>query len=546
MENPIPVNDPEAETGDELEQVTQMMPPSVHASELPGAVVPPGRPAEADHLCALALILFDQTRSLHALGDDGRRIMEQVALLLRQPFPRGRKKPQRAALEFVKSHLAGEFSDQEYNVIATTLAVCHHRLKKKELKRLDLLPAQARQVLTIASLLQIAAGIDRPADGSTNIREIVLAPEGILIVLEGPLAATAAQVAQHNARMWSRIGYPTVKAMEVDDAAIWQQPFPESIKRTGVAADDTLAEAGRKVMLYHFAQMLRWEDGTRLGEDIEALHRMRVATRRLRAAFEVFESAFEPGALKPHLKGLRATGRCLGRVRDLDVFIEKAQHYRETLPRDRHDGLSPLLDAWQEQRQAGRNAMLSFMDSPEYALFKRQFNIFLNTPGAGARQTSGDQPTPLHVRELVPVLIYTRMAAVRAYQPFLHDAPVELLHALRIEFKKLRYTVEYFDEVLGKRSMLVIENLKALQDHLGDLNDAQVATQMLAAFIEDWDNRQMGLPIHDRQSIEEVVNYLAYRHAERHHLMSTFSDVWRQQFSNSKFRRNLASSLAVL
>ncbi len=96
------------------------------------------------------------------------------------------------------------------------------------------------------------------------------------------------------------------------------------------------------------------------------------------------------------------------------------------------------------------------------------------------------------------------------------------MHALRIEFKKLRYTVEYFSEVLGKRSVEVINDLKLLQDHLGDLNDAQVATQILGEFIEGWDAQQQTLPIQERQNIEEVVNYLAERHAERHHLMVTF------------------------
>ena len=54
---------------------------------------------------------------------------------------------------------------------------------------------------------------------------------------------------------------------------------------------------------------------------------------------------------------------------------------------------------------------------------------------------------------------------------------------LRIEFKKFRYTVEYFREVLGKRAFEVIEEVKPLQDHLGDMNDAQVASQILREFI---------------------------------------------------------------
>ena len=93
----------------------------------------------------------------------------------------------------------------------------------------------------------------------------------------------------------------------------------KNVRAPGVQPDDLLAEAGRKVLRYHFTAMLRHEAGTRLGEDSEALHDMRVATRRMRAAFEVFGEVFRPKVLKTHVKRLRTAGRTLGRVRDLDV-----------------------------------------------------------------------------------------------------------------------------------------------------------------------------------------------------------------------------------
>ena len=154
-------------------------------------------------------------------------------------------------------------------------------------------------------------------------------------------------------------------------------------------------------------------------------------------------------------------------------------------------------------------------------------------------------PIPDRVFELAPVLIYSRLAAVRAFAPWLGNAPIELLHALRIEFKKLRYTVEYFREVLGDEAKTVIDELKSLQDHLGDLNDAQVASNIIRAFIDECEPRQAMLPIHERQNLEEVVNYLAFRLSERHRLMITFAKAWKR-FSRAEFRRNLARAVGVL
>ena len=238
-----------------------------------------------------------------------------------------------------------------------------------------------------------------------------------------------------------------------------EMAFPKPMERVGIEPQDSMAEAGRKTLLFHFAEMLSHEAGTRLGADIEELHDMRVATRRMRAAFDIFGDSFTPKAIKPHLKGLRAAGRVLGQVRDLDVFIEKAQRYIENLSPPARLGLNPLVNTWEQQREAARARMLSHLDSKEYQEFKEKFNIFLQTPGKGARSPATDAPAPNRVCEVAPVLIYTRLACVRAYETILNNARLDQLHALRIEFKRLRYAVEFFREVLGEVDKQVIQTL---------------------------------------------------------------------------------------
>jgi len=315
------------------------------------------------------------------------------------------------------------------------------------------------------------------------------------------------------------------------------------IKTAGVAADDVLAEAGRKVLRYHFIQMLANEDSTRLGEDIEGLHDMRVATRRMRAAFEVFAVYFQPKVVKTHLKGLRATGRALGNVRDLDVFIDKAQKYICSRPESEHNDLQPLVAAWLEQRDNNRMKMLVHLDSDRYQYFKKKFYTFLNTPGMGVNDT---QQSPCgRVRELAPVLIYERLACVRVFDVIAGQATLEQLHALRIDFKKLRYTLEFFREVLGDEIGVVISEIKRIQDHLGDLNDAQVATQILRDFLVEWDFRQQDLPVEQRKSPDPVITYLSSRYAERQRLMLGFKEVW-DKFNRVELREKLAQAVAVL
>src|SRR5262245_56597365 len=150
----------------------------------------------------------------------------------------------------------------------------------------------------------------------------------------------------------------------------------------GVQADDPLAEAGRKVWCYQLAHMLLHEPETLSGADMEEIHDMRVATRRMRAAFPVFAYAFLPKALKQYRKGLHQTGRTLGKVRDLDVMIDKARHYQETLPEAQRLDLEPLLQAWEAAREAARKELVAYLQSSRYQALKEQFSEFVSTPGA--------------------------------------------------------------------------------------------------------------------------------------------------------------------
>jgi CHAD domain-containing protein len=225
--------------------------------------------------------------------------------------------------------------------------------------------------------------------------------------------------------------------------------------------------------------------------------------------------------------------------------MEKARQYLETLPDSERTGLAPLLNAWEQKRAEEREKLVSYLESEEYQQFKLDFNRFTSRPEGSAIPISEINPNPNLVRHVLPALIYTRLASVRAYETLLAHATVEQLHALRIEFKKLRYAMEFFHEVLGNEAKDVIDELKSLQDHLGNLNDANVACQILSEFIEEAQALQNALPLHERQSLEPVVAYLAAKHAERHNLMVAFPELW-EHFNRRESLKNIAFSISGL
>jgi CHAD domain-containing protein len=169
------------------------------------------------------------------------------------------------------------------------------------------------------------------------------------------------------------------------------------------------------------------------------------------------------------------------------------------------------------------------------------FRLFLQTPGVAAQDDDELPPRPTRVCHVVPQLIYERWAGVQAFDPLLDDAPVPVLHALRIECKRLRYTLEFFEEVLGPEAEQVIEQVVHLQDHLGGLNDADVAIAMLSDFLFP----SRGSKESERVIAPGVVSYLAAKQRELQTLIATFPQAW-EQFNRPEVRRWLADAVSVL
>ena len=98
---------------------------------------------------------------------------------------------------------------------------------------------------------------------------------------------------------------------------------PEEFGSTAIEADAPIGGVALAVLRRQFTALLAREPGTRLGDDPEELHDMRVASRRLRAALSLFADVLPPSAAKLE-DDLRWVGHTLGAVRDLDVQQEQS------------------------------------------------------------------------------------------------------------------------------------------------------------------------------------------------------------------------------
>jgi CHAD domain-containing protein len=328
-----------------------------------------------------------------------------------------------------------------------------------------------------------------------------------------------------------------VKLSEVFQTVMEKTVAPilfEAPERPNVQPDDLMSEGGRKVLAFHFGKMLTRQAEVLASDDSEAVHQMRVATRRLRSTLRIFRPYYRQSALKPFRAALKQTAELLGNVRDLDVYREHLTRYAKEQPSARRRELR-LIDAQLGERHAALRAELcDHLTSTAYNDFLSDFATFLKTPFAAARELSDDQPTPCRICEVAPRLIYEQYGVVRAYEPHLATASPERLHALRIEVKRLRYLIEAFGEVLGTQAEIVVDACKRMQDFLGELQDAKVAAQLSQTYLPDL-----------RRGKRALERYLAARQADQERLRDSLWEHW-GAFSAPSVREALGLAVAAL
>jgi CHAD domain-containing protein len=130
----------------------------------------------------------------------------------------------------------------------------------------------------------------------------------------------------------------------------------------GFDCDAPFAMAAANVVKVRSAEVFEHAPGVLDLDDIERLHDMRVATRRLRAALEVFRPCFPRKSYRRTLKPLKALAGALGERRDRDVAIEFLEGLAEGVPAADRARLEILLERLREEQRQANEALVPFVE----------------------------------------------------------------------------------------------------------------------------------------------------------------------------------------
>ena len=197
-------------------------------------------------------------------------------------------------------------------------------------------------------------------------------------------------------------------------------------------------------------------------EDADGVHDLRVASRRLRAILAEHKDLFDNRAVRKVRKRARRVTRALGRPRELDVSIEVALRLRNGLHGPARYAASHLLRQLRTQRDGESSAIAKTADRVDSPKFRKAVKTLLN---------SGPKPGKLDFGRAARSLRKRYRAVVAAHVAWQQGGTDESLHALRIEFKKLRYTCEIYRGINGGHLDNFIASLKEVQESIGEWHD---------------------------------------------------------------------------
>jgi CHAD domain-containing protein len=220
--------------------------------------------------------------------------------------------------------------------------------------------------------------------------------------------------------------------------------------------------------------ILEHEEGSRLGRDSECVHRMRVATRRGRAALRTASGVLEQEREEKLRAELAWLGGVLGDVRDLDVLIGHLWVEADTLEPTERAALKPFFSRLAAERRKVRTTLVRALKSARY----RRLLDELAEAAVGQSAPNGlvklDKRAGKEFERLV-----------KAMHTLPSEPTNEELHRVRKLGKRARYAAELTEPLAPRKTATFVKRAKAFQDVTGEHQDAAVAEEKLRELVAD-------------------------------------------------------------
>ena len=255
------------------------------------------------------------------------------------------------------------------------------------------------------------------------------------------------------------------------------------------------------------------------GEDIEGVHQMRVALRRLRSALNLFRQIASKQSYASIIEDIRWISEMLGHARDLDVFIT------QTLPPvlEQLNDHPSLIELNQKAEHARKRAYAEVRK----ALSSQRYHRLLLTLGDWLENERWHDSNAVEcsVFDVAKRMLAKRQKQLKQHGKLLMHAHPEERHTTRIAAKKLRYATEFFASLYSKKRLRdFLPALTKLQENLGVLNDITVTESLIRCLIGE----------HPKPALSEALYlFTGWNACNAIHYKQDMEHLW-SRFANQK------------
>jgi exopolyphosphatase/pppGpp-phosphohydrolase len=210
-----------------------------------------------------------------------------------------------------------------------------------------------REISGCLSLLRTMPAEKAAQRYGMEVERAKVLPGGIMLMLEMMtyLHLDEIYISLHGVREGMLLAYARYgeqwldhSEVKVDDSRANQAPPIPKSASSKHARDETFIQSGHDELLKRAQKFLGWHDDVLKNDDVEAVHKMRVASRRLRATMDAYEPACKPKPFKQIYQQVKQAADLLGAARDIDVMVQNMQSTLEQAPEEDRAGVQWVID----------------------------------------------------------------------------------------------------------------------------------------------------------------------------------------------------------
>ncbi len=431
------------------------------AAEAPGATTLEALCAEykvdmahARHVAALALQLFDATLNIHRTPNAVRPLLEAAALVHNLAYELDRPNHSQRGRDILLAQPIRGLSDDERGLLACVTAFHHKKVLPESEPAYRRLPQEMQyDALAMAAVFRIADGLDASRSQTTQIVGVQVAPQDVLIVVQGPQAQNDAIQAQRKADLWNQVFTTQLRVIQELDT---QAPIRIGGEATSeIAPNTSVTRAGRAFALHCLARLEALIKHAQAGD-------LGLLPSLTREASRLAEAAVLADA-KDFRKEIRWLIDSVEEARLTAALSERAAALAEDTQAVWGAALAARAAEWNSQAQEAIRAL----DARRFSRLAADLRLALQDevdPNEKALATFQAGPT-----------LWGQLAALRSVMEF-GTSVEDALDAVR----RLQDHLAAFRDLLGSEAAQALDMLTPLEGHLAAIQSTQTILDRIA------------------------------------------------------------------